>query len=215
MDEKAGLIYYSKLCYKNKFVAATDGNLSIRTNKNFVISTSANTCKGSIKAADLVKCSLDSSAGSSNKTRTPKNLSSEIKLHLYIYLKRKDINAVIHTHPKFAAAFSAAGLPLDKIVLPEVYLGMGKIPLAPFAVPSTEEVPESIAGLVDDHKAILLANHGLVTFGSSLKEAYYLTEKVEQFAEISFYARLLGGEVELTVEQIRKLDLLKQGKLNY
>ena len=210
MDEKTGLIYYSKLCYKNKFVAATDGNLSIRTGKNSIISTAANTCKGSIKTPDIVKCTLKDKAGKPKNARNTKKLSSEIKLHLYIYNKRKDINAVIHTHPRFATAFAAAGIALDKIVLPEIYLSMVKIPLAPFAVPSTDEVPASVEKYVDDNNAILLANHGLVTFASTIKEAYYLTEKAEQFAEISFYARLLGGEVELTKEQIQKLDLLKK-----
>lgn len=214
MKQIAELIYYSKLCFKNKFVAATDGNLSIRR-KNNVISTAANTCKGSIKTSDIVKCSLNDKPGKSKNERNTWKLSSEIKLHLYIYNKRKDVNAVVHTHPRFATAFAAAGLPLDKIVLPEIYLSMLKIPLAPFAVPSTDEVPASIEKYVDDHSAILLANHGLVTFAPTIKEAYYLTEKAEQFAEISFYARLLGGEVELTEEQIQKLDMLKKGNQNY
>lgn len=215
MKQTAGLIFYSKLCYRNKFVAATDGNLSIRKGRNSVISTARNTCKGFLKSSDLVKCSIDAEPVPSNKKKPENRLSSEIKLHLFIYRKRKDVKAVVHTHPKFAAAFAAAGLALDKAVLPEVYLNPGIIPLAPFAVPSTYEVPESIAQFVDKHNAILLSNHGLVTFGSSLKEAYYLTEKVEQFAEISFYAELLGGVRELTEEQKSRLDLLKSGNLNY
>jgi L-fuculose-phosphate aldolase len=86
---------------------------------------------------------------------------------------------------------------------------MGKIPLAKYATPSTDEVPESISMYVNDFNAILLANHGLVTYAKTLEEAYYLTEKAEQFAEISFYARSLGGEKVLTKSQIAKLKNLK------
>jgi L-fuculose-phosphate aldolase len=143
------------------------------------------------------------------KVEGKKNPSTELKLHLFIYHQRKDVNAVVHTHPRFSTAFSAAGLALDKHVFPEIYLKLGRIPLAKYATPSTEEVPASLAGFVKDYNAVLMANHGLVTYGKSLEEAYFLTEKVEQFAEISYYCRMLGGEKELTKAQIKKLDLLK------
>jgi len=207
MGLKAELVRYSRLCYTNRLVAATDGNLSVRTKKNYIISTGANVNKGKLKLSDLVKTEL-----SGKKKQGSKKVSSEIKLHLYIYNKRKDINAVIHTHPRFATAFAAAGIALDKAVLPEVYLKMKKIPLAKYATPSTDEVCESIDAYVNDHNAILLGNHGLVTFGKTIEEAYYLTEKAEQFAEISFYARLLGGEKQITKAQLKKLDELKTDK---
>jgi len=208
MGLKAELIYFSKLCYNNKFVAATDGNISVRTRKNLILSTATETCKGKLKPSDLVKVDLKG-----KRVEGRKKPSTELKLHLFIYSQRKDINAIVHTHPRFSTAFAAAGLPLDKPVFPEIYLKLGKIPLAKYATPSTEEVPASIVNFVKDYNAILLANHGLVTFGKSLEEVYYLTEKVEQFAEISFYARMLGGEKELTKHQIKKLDLLKQSAI--
>jgi L-fuculose-phosphate aldolase len=131
-----------------------------------------------------------------------------LKLHVYIYSKRKEINAIVHTHPVFSSAFAAAGIALNKIVFPEIYLKLGKIPLAKYGTPSTDELPASIVNYVKDHDAVLLANHGLVTYGKSIEEAYSLTEKVEQFARISFYARMLGGEKQLTKSDIKKLDNL-------
>ncbi|MCI0448905.1 MAG: class II aldolase/adducin family protein [Chlorobi bacterium] len=205
MGLKADLIYYSRLCYNNKFVSATDGNISARTKKNFILSTATETCKGKLKSSDLVKIDLKG-----KRTEGMKKPSTELKLHLFIYSKRNDVNAIVHTHPRFSTAFAASGLALDKPVFPEIYLKLGKIPLASYATPSTDEVPASIINFVMDYNAILLANHGLVTFGKSLDEAYFLTEKVEQFAEISFYAKMLGGEKVLTKPQIKKLDLLKQ-----
>ena len=204
MGLKSQLVYFSKLCYNNKFVAATDGNISVRTPKNFILSTPSNLNKGKVKSADIVKTDLK---GKVVKGR--KKPSTELKLHAYIYQARKDINAVVHTHPKFASAFAVAGIALDRIVLPEVFMKMGKIPLAKYATPSTDEVPESISEYVNEFNTILLANHGLVTYAKTLEEAYYLTEKAEQFAEISFYARLLGGEKVLIKPQIDKLKNLK------
>ncbi len=204
MGLKSELIYYSKLCYQNKFVAATDGNISVRTKKNYILSTATETCKGKLKFTDLVKVNLKG-----KKIEGKQQPSTELKLHLFIYHQRKDINAIVHTHPKFSTAFAASGIALDKPVFPEIYLKLGKIPLAKYATPSTEEVPASMVNFVKDYNAVLMANHGLVTYGKSLEEAYYLTEKIEQFAEISYYSKMLGGEKELTKAQIKKLDLLK------
>ena len=204
MGLKSELIYYSKLCYQNKFVAAADGNISVRTKKNYILATATETCKGNLKISDLVKVNLKG-----KKVEGKKQPSTELKLHLFIYHQRKDINAIVHTHPKFSTAFAASGIALDKPVFPEIYLKLGKIPLAKYATPSTEEVPASMVNFVKDYNAVLMANHGLVTYAKSLEEAYYLTEKIEQFAEISHYARMLGGEKELTKAQIKKLDLLK------
>lgn len=204
MSLKSELIYYSKLCAQNKYVAATDGNLSVRTRKNYILITSANTNKGKVKPSDLIKVDFKG-----KKIQGKGKISTEFKLHQYIYEHRKDVKAIIHTHAKFASAFAVAGLPLNKIVLPEIYIKLGKIPLAKYGTPSTDELPLSIEGLVKEHNAILLANHGLVTFGKSLEDAYYITEKIEQFAEISFYARMLGGEKVLNKTQITKLDNIK------
>src|SRR4030095_7082143 len=203
MGLKSEIIYYSKLCYSNGYVKAADGNLSVRTKKNYILATATETRKGKLEPGDLVKVDLKGKL-----IQGKKKSSTELKLHLFIYNKRKDVNAVVHTHPVFSSAFAASGEALDKIVLPEIYLKFGKIPLAKYGTPSTDELPASIADYIADYNAILLANHGLVTCGASIEEAYYLTEKVEQFAKISFYSRLLGGEKQLTKEQIKKLNNL-------
>lgn len=207
MSLKSELIYYSRLCYRNKFVSAADGNLSVRTKKNFILATAANSFKGKLSPKDLVKIDFKG-----KKVQGKKEVSTEIKLHKYIYQARKDVNAVVHTHPKFSTAFGAAGIALDKIVYPEIYIKFGKIPLAKFAAPSTDEVPESISKYVKDHDAVLLSNHGLVTFGRDLKDAYYKTEKIEHMAQTSFYARMLGGEKALTKAQVKELDKIKNQK---
>jgi L-fuculose-phosphate aldolase len=204
MSLKSELVYYSKLCYRNKFLAATDGNLSIRKIKDKILTTPSNFCKGKLKEKDIITVNLKG-----EKISGAGIPSSEFKLHKYIYEMRDDVNSVVHTHPKFATAFAAAGFALDKIVFPEIYLKLGKIPLAEYATPSTDEVPQSVSAFVKDFNAVLLANHGLVTYADTIEEAYYITEKIEHIAEVTFYCRMLGGEKELTDEQLRKLDKLK------
>lgn len=205
MGLRQEIIYYSKLCHDNKFLSATDGNISARTINGYILTTASHTCKGLITLKDIIKTEI-----SGEIIQGRGKISTEYKLHKFIYEQRNNVNAVIHTHPKFVTAFAAAGITLDKIVFPEIYLFFGKIPLAKYATPSTDEMPESIAPYVKDYDAIMLANHGLVTFGKTLEDAYFKTEKVEHIAEVSFYARMLGGANELTNEQVMKLDEIKK-----
>lgn len=205
MGLKNELIYFSKLCGTNGFVKAYDGNLSVRTKKNYILTTASGTNKAKIKETDILKCDHKG-----KKLSGKRKLSTELKLHLYIYSKRKDISAVIHTHPIYITSFATAGKKLPRNILPEVYLQFDEIPIAQYATPSTDEVPASIEPFVMKYKAIILANHGLVAFGSTLEEAYMITEKLEQYAMICFNAILLGGLKSLTPAQLKKLDELKQ-----
>lgn len=205
MSLKSEIIHYSRLCYKNNFLSAKDGNISVRTHKNCILTTATGICKGKLNEKNLIKIDFKG-----KKISGKGAASSEFKMHRYIYEQRKDVKAVIHTHPVFATAFAAAGIALDKPVYPEIYIFYGKIPLAKYATPSTDEVPSSIEPFVRDYDAILLANHGLVTYGKTLEDAYLKTEKVEHIAEISFYAQLLGGEKVLTKTQLKKLDNIKK-----
>ncbi len=205
MGLKNDLIYFSKLCSASGFVNAYDGNLSVRTRKNHILSTASKTNKGRIKETDLIKSDLKG-----KKLSGKRELSTELKLHLYIYNKRKDINAVIHTHPVYITSFAATGKLLPRNILPEIYLQFGNIPLAKYATPSTDEVAASIEPFVMEHNAIILSNHGLVAYGSTLEEAFIITEKLEQYAMICFNAKVLGGAKSINPLQLKKLDELKK-----
>ena len=182
------------------FVAASDGNISARLPDGNILITPSSLNKGSVTPDDLVEISLrgDRVAGRG----TP---SSESELHLFIYRHRPDVNAVVHCHPVYATAYAAARIPLSERLFPEVIVGLGKIPLAPYATPSTSEVGESIAPFVMSSDAVLLANHGAVTYGKDLWDAYFKMEKVEQIAHIEFAARVLGGAKELSSDEVSEL----------
>ena len=186
--------------YAKGLVTATDGNVSVRLANGNFLTTRTSVNKGMVTAEDLVEVNLEGIPITPNLKP-----STEIGMHLYIYSQRPDINAVVHAHPTYATGFATARQPLSDCLFPEVIVGFGSIPLAEYATPSTKEVAESLASFVTKTDAVLLANHGVVTYGADPYDAYFKMEKVEHAAHITFVARMLGGEHQLTSENIDKL----------
>ncbi len=182
------------------FVAATDGNISARLANGHILATPTAINKGVVKVDDLVELNVDGKQVSGKQKP-----SSEIDMHLFIYKNRPDVYAVVHCHPPYATGFAAANIALDRFVFPEVVVGFGKIPLAAYATPSTKEVGESLQPYVKEYDAVLLANHGVVTYADDLWNAYFKMEKAEHFAQMMFIAEKIGGARELTDEQLEKL----------
>jgi L-fuculose-phosphate aldolase len=186
--------------YTNGFVMATDGNVSVRLENGRILTTRTSVNKGMVTEADLVETDDRGIPVSSGL-----NASTELGMHLYIYAQRNDVHAVVHAHPPYATGFAAARLPLDEPLLPEVIVTFGSVPLAEYATPSTEEVARSLTPFVHTYDAVLLSNHGVVTYGKDLWDAYFKMEKVEQAAHIAFIAKMLGGTTPLDAGQIARL----------
>lgn len=186
--------------YERGFVVASEGNLSVRLDSDRILVTPARTCKGRLAQGDLVVTDLNGAIICGNGLP-----SSETPMHLLYYRLRPDVQAVCHAHPPTATGFAAAGRALEEAVLPEVVVGLGKIPLAPYGTPGTWELCAGLEPLVTAHDAILLQNHGLVTCGQDLETAYQRLETVEQFARILFTAELLGKPTLLGQMEVRKL----------
>lgn len=126
-------------------------------------------------------------------------------MHLLAYKRRPDVKAIVHAHPCTAVGFTVAGKSLSNCTLPEVVCTLGSIPTAPYATPSTDEVPDSIAPYVDDYDAIMLDHHGAITLGGDIWDAYYKMETIEHFAQTMFVAEMLGGAKPLGPGEIAKL----------
>lgn len=186
--------------HQRGFVAATDGNISLRLDQRRVLTSPTNICKGMMSPDDLVITDL---AG--NKLSGARNPSSELAMHLLIYSRRPDVNAVCHAHPPIGTGYAAAGLPLNKALLSEAVIGLGCVPLAVYGTPGTSELTDSIEPLVQSHDAILMANHGVVTYGMDLLTAFYRMETVEHFARVSLVTELLHKQVLLSGEDVEKL----------
>jgi len=199
------LVEVGRRVYNRGYVAANDGNISVRIGEDEILSTPTGVSKGFMEPEMMIKVNLDGEKLAGNLEP-----SSELKMHLEVYRVRPDALAVLHAHPPAATAFAVAGLALDRPVLPEVIVTLGKVPLARYATPSTGEVPESIRPYLKEHDGILLENHGVLTLGTDLYKALFKMERIEHFAQISIYARLLGGEQELSSEEVEKLLQLRK-----
>lgn len=187
--------------YERRLVTATDGNVSARLPGGTILVTPSNLAKGRLTESDLVEVGTDGSPVSGERRPT-----SELGMHLFIYRERPDVTAVVHAHPPHATAFAAARKPLDWDVFPEVVVGLGRVPLARYGTPSTDEVARSIAPHVKNARAILLANHGVVTYSRTLEEAFADMEKVEHAAHMLIVAKMLGGAKALTRRELKKLS---------
>jgi L-fuculose-phosphate aldolase len=191
--------------YANGYIAAMEGNASIRIGENEVLSTPAGVCKGYLSPPMIVTCDMQG-----NKREGELRVSTEIQMHLAVYRARPDVRAVVHAHPPKCTGFAVAGVPLNKAVLAEVVVTLGCVPLAEYGTPSTQELADSVDRLVRSSDGILLSNHGALTVGRDIYDAYFKMEVIEHFAEISLVSRELGGERLLPRQEVSRLLGLRQ-----
>ena len=189
------------------WVAANDGNVTMRLEDGTFLATPTGMSKSFITPEKLVRIRADGTVLEGLPGYKP---STEIKMHMRCYQERPDVGAVLHAHPPVATGFAVAGKSLDEYSMIETVIAMGSIPLTPYGTPSTEEVPNAIAPYLADHDAFLLQNHGALTVGCDVVTAYYRMESLEQFAKVSLVARLLGGANELSRENIDRLINLRE-----
>lgn len=197
---RAELVQVCRLAYGRGYICGTEGNFSIRLTDEVILTTPAGACKGRIEPEQLVLTDFNG-----EPMQGQSRPSTELKMHLTAYRMRADVMAVAHAHPTVAVGFSVAGIPLSQCVLPEVVCTLGHIPIAPYATPSTDEIPQSLAPFLRDHDAIILDHHGALTLGKDIWDAYYKLETVEHFAQTMLVAHLLGGPRPLYASQVKKL----------
>ena len=188
------------------WVAANDGNLSVKLPDGNFLATPTGISKSFITPEKLVIINPEGEVLQAIDGYRP---SSEIKMHLRCYKERDDVGAVLHAHPPTATGYAVAHIPLDRYTMIETVAAIGSIPVTPYGTPSTYEVPDAIAPYLQEHDVLLLANHGALTVGADAITAYYRMETLELFAKISLNAHILGGAKEIPKEQIDKLLYLR------
>ncbi len=188
------------LMWSQGWVAANDGNVSVRRDDGTIVCTPSGVSKREIEPDMLVV--IDNAGRVVEGDRRP---STEMAMHLRCYADREDVRAVVHAHPPYATAFAAADRALDGYGLIETVLTVGAVPVVPFAMPGTDDVAEAIAPYLSHHDALLLRAHGALTVGGDLRTAYYRMESLEQFAKISLAAHQLGGMKDLPRHDIDTL----------
>src|SRR5579884_3136920 len=202
---RKAIVQTGKMLHDRGFIAACDGNVSVRLDKKRVLVTPTGMSKGMMTSADLVIVDMNG-----RKIKGRREVTSEIGMHLLIYGMRSDIHAIVHAHPRTATGFAAAGLALDQPLVCEVVIVLGQIPLAPYGTPGTPELGKTLEPLIPQYDAILMANHGVVTYGADLQSAYMKMETVEHFARIALTTHILGRQQFLEEEEVEKLVVARQ-----
>jgi L-fuculose-phosphate aldolase len=199
-EHRDDLVRVCRLIYEKGWVAANDGNMSIRLDDNRVLCTPTALSKGVVTLDDLIECDMCGS-----KVSGQRECTSEIAMHLTIYSLRPDVRSVVHAHPPVATGFASAGRALDKALLPEVIIQLGAVPLAAYGLPGTPALCDGMLPFIPNYDALLLENHGCTSYGKDIWQAFYRMETVEHFARITFVAEMLGGARALPREEVEKL----------
>ena len=145
--------------YQNGFVAANDGNFSVKINDNEFYCTPTGVSKGFMTPDMILKVDGKGNMLEPNAKYKP---SSEFKMHLRVYQERPDVNAVVHAHPPIATAHAVCGMALDTYIMPEAIISLGTVPLTKYGTPSTMEIPDAISEAFQNHDAVLLQNLSLI-----------------------------------------------------
>ena len=216
-----------KRIYQNGFVAANDGNISVRINDKEVLCTPTGVSKGYMTPDMICKVDMNGNVLQANGKFKP---SSEVKMHLRVYKERPDVKSVVHAHPPYGTSYAIAGIPLDKPIMPEAVIALGAVPIAEYGTPSTEEIPDAVAKYLQCYDAVLLENHGALTYGPDLMTAYFKMESLEFYAKLMFISSQIGepqvlnnGQVEKLIDIRKNMNLVgkhpalcnKEGKCKY
>jgi L-fuculose-phosphate aldolase len=175
------IVRYGRMLHERGFVAAMDGNLSVRLDDGRILVTPTCVSKGAMRAGDMVIVDLDG----------------------------KRVSGRRNAHPPTATGFAAAGMALTEPLVCEVVMGLGCIPLARYGTPGTSELAKTLEPFVPHYDAILMSNHGVVAYGDTIEHAYMKMETVEHFAQIALVTHLLGRQQPLTGMDIEKLLLAR------
>lgn len=173
--------------YNKGFAAANDGNISYRLSEDRVLCTPTRVSKGFMKPDDLCIVDMDGKQVSGTRKR-----SSEILLHLAILKARPDLRSCVHCHPPHATAFAIAHEPVPKCLMPEFEVFLGEVAITPYETPGTQAFAETVLPYIKDTDVILLANHGTITCGADLEDAYFKTEIIDAYCRILLLTKQLG-----------------------
>ena len=202
---KDKIIDIGKKLYLKNLTVATSGNISIKTDKGIYITASGSSL-GSLKKEDIVLTDLEGNEISQGKA------SSEKKLHVAIYKLRKDVNAIIHTHPVYLTSFAVCNKELKEPIMSENILYFEDIPVAKYAMPSSDELVANTIKHIKKRDVVIMANHGAIALADNIEHAFSKIETAEYYAQVSIFSNIIGNPVSLPKKEVAKLIKLKNTK---
>lgn len=201
---KQTLIYYGKLAGQKNMTPGISGNMSARFGDKILITTSGS-ANEYLEEDELILIDFKG-----NQCDSGKKPSSEKMLHVEYYKQRPDVNFILHMHSPYLSTFAACKKALDEPIMPENLFYFGKIPLAEYGLPGSNDLVEKTAKYFKDYNVILMANHGMISAGKTAKEAYLNLELAESYAQVVLQSQLLGGAVFLNEKEVEEIYSLKK-----
>ena len=197
---KQWILEIGKRMYDKDYVSSNDGNITVMTDEGYIWATPTGVSKGHMTEDMLLKMDIDG-----NVVEGTYKPTSEIKMHLRVFKENPEVKSVTHAHPPFATAFAICHRPIDKPYLIEAVIGLGAIPVAPYALPGTQEVPDSVAPFCKDYNGCLLANHGLLTWGATPEQAFFRMESAEMVAKTYSIVPSVGKACGFDEKEVNRL----------
>ena len=201
---KNELIKYGKLSGEKNFTPGISGNMSARFGDKILITTSGS-ANGYLEDDELVLIDFDG-----NLIEGSQKPSSEKMLHVEYYKQRPDINYILHMHAPYLSTFAACKKALDEPIMPENIFYFGEIPLAEYGLPSSADLVLKTSKYFKNYNVILMANHGMITAGKTIQEAYLNLELAESYAQVVLQTKLLGGASLLNEKEVLEINSLKK-----
>ena len=206
-EARTAIIEIGRRMYAKNFVAANDGNISCKVADDVIWATPTGVSKGFMTEDTLIKMRLDGTVIAAGALEA----SSEIKMHLRVYNENPAVCGVTHAHPPVGTSFAIAGIPLDSAIYPEALLTLGMVPCVGYETPGSQGVADSVAPYCKDYNGLLLANHGALTWGASLTEAFFRLEALEHYAMILMYTgKIIGKANVLSQSQVEELRVIRE-----
>ncbi len=200
---KKEIAYFMRRLYKRGLTTTSGGNISVKLPNGMVLITASQTDKGRMKAAEVGMTDMHGRNLNNNL-----KLSMETGMHLAVYKCRPDAHAIVHAHPPLATSFAVAHKSINVDLMGESRAVIGKIATAHYQLMGTQALAEAVAKEITAANAILLANHGVLTVGKSLLEAFDRLEVLESCAKIEIFSNLIGKAHPLSNEDVQAIDNL-------
>ena len=199
-EERNEIVRFGEKLVSSKLTTGTGGNLSLFNRKEGLIAISPSGIDYlEMRPEDIVLLNIDGEIAEGS--RRP---SSELNFHTMLYQKRKDINAIIHTHSVYATTIACLNWEIPAVHYLVGFSG-NKVPVAPYATFGTKELADNISKTIGNYNAVLLANHGLITIGVDLSSTFYIAEEIELVAQIYYQSRCIGKPAILSDKEMVKV----------
>ncbi|HTG68660.1 MAG TPA: class II aldolase/adducin family protein [Candidatus Udaeobacter sp.] len=202
-DIRNELCKYARKTVTNKLVVGPGGNISAKFEGKMYLSPSG-FALDEVEPHQWVEVDIETGEMTDIGLRP----SSEVLMHLYAYRANPDIGAIVHTHPPYCIAFTLVEQELP-IMFPDQAALVGKTVYVPYVLPTTDKLADAYVAKVNTASSVLLGNHGLVTSGRNLREAYYRTEVVEESTKIYLIAKAIREPKVLTKEEFEEIASLE------